>query len=322
MDMEKTKQELRDAQIKNERSSQSQRVHEAELQRLEQEVEAWKDKYRQSEQDVITAEDNVQKAEDENKRLKYAIQEQDATKERLISAGADYERQEEQYNAEIDRLQEKLNKVQYAEEQARVEKERSELDVMKLERELEKLQYQMELLEERSASRIGDRRDGSSDRPRSRGSERAGAGAVDQDRGERPRSRGADLSGPDGEKLELVYSKLDRANLELKTLSEENERLEVESRKFKNQLEHSRTLLDSAFENEAKCKSETEAAKREVLRLSDKLEQAEAELRHIRMEKDKYQNEYTRKVEHVGGDFDKLTLEISQLTTERDQLVG
>ena len=105
MDMEKTKQELREAQIKSERSSQSQRVHEAELQRLEQEVEAWKDKYRQSEQDVITAEDNVQKAEDENKRLKYAIQEQDATKERLISAGADYERQEEQYNAEIDRLQ-------------------------------------------------------------------------------------------------------------------------------------------------------------------------------------------------------------------------
>ncbi len=74
--------------------------------------------------------------------------------------------------------------MQYAEEQARVEKERAELDVMKLERELEKLQYQvrrnnhfrlkfismskMELLEERSASRIGDRRDGSSDRPRSR----------------------------------------------------------------------------------------------------------------------------------------------------------
>ena len=66
---------------------------------------------------------------------------------------------------------------------------------------------------------------------------------------------------------------------------------------------------------------------------------AEAELRHIRLEKDKYQSEYTRKVEHVGGDFDKLTvsltktntncimimgvfqLEISQLTTERDQLV-
>ena len=35
---------------------------------------------------------------------------------------------------------------------------------------------------------------------------------------------------------------------------------------------------------------------------------AEAELRHIRLEKDKYQSEYTRKVEHVGGDFDKLTV--------------
>ena len=122
---------------------------------------------------------------------------------------------------------------------------------------------------------------------------------IEMCRGERPRSRGADLSGPDGEKLEMVpfqphhsvfthsflsfernavfqyrssvfiqtfrfpttlpflcilyhfkidiqqlnehlqvYSRLDRANLELKTLSEENERLEVESRKFKNQLEH------------------------------------------------------------------------------------
>ena len=54
---------------------------------------------------MITAEESIQKAEDENKRLKYAMQEQDATKERLISAGADYERQEEQYNHEIERLQ-------------------------------------------------------------------------------------------------------------------------------------------------------------------------------------------------------------------------
>ena len=28
---------------------------------------------------------------------------------------------------------------------------------------------------------------------------------VEISRGERPRSRGADLSGPDGEKLEMVY---------------------------------------------------------------------------------------------------------------------
>ena len=42
-------------------------------------------------------------------------------------------------------------------------------------------------------------------------------------------------------------------------------------------ISSSRTLLDSAFENEAKCKSETEAAKREVMRLSDKLEQVTAE---------------------------------------------
>ena len=44
---------------------------------------------------------------------------------------------------------------------------------------------------------------------------------------------------------------------------------------------YSRTLLDSAFENEAKCKSETEAAKREVLRLSDKLEQVHKPLKML-----------------------------------------
>lgn len=49
---------------------------------------------------------------------------------------------------------------------------------------------------------------------------------------------------------------------------------------------------------------------------------AEAELRHIRMEKDKYQSEYTRKVEHVGGDFDKLTVSsnLTQSKVEVDNL--
>merc|ERR1712123_479971 len=121
--------------------------------------------------------------------------------------------------------------------------------------------------------------------------------------------------------LEEVHLKLDRANLELKSLSEENERLEVEARKFKNQLEHSRTLLDAAFENEAKCKSETEATKRELIRIQDRFEQGEGELRHIRMEKDKYQYEYSSKSKTVESDLDKLQLEIAQLTTERDQLV-
>ena len=43
---------------------------------------------------------------------------------------------------------------------------------------------------------------------------------------------------------------------------------------------------------------------------------AEAELRHIRLEKDKYQSEYTRKVEHVGGDFDKLTVSLTKANTK------
>ena len=121
--------------------------------------------------------------------------------------------------------------------------------------------------------------------------------------------------------LEELHVKLDKANIELKNMSEENEKLEIESRKYRNQLEHSKTLLDAAFENEAKCKSEAEATKRELVRLQDKLEQAEAELRHIRMERDKFASDYTHKHKSVESDLDKLHLEIAQLTTERDQLV-
>ena len=61
-----------------------------------------------------------------------------------------------------------------------------------------------------------------------------------------PRGPSPGASNP--RQLEDLHQKLDRANIELKNMSEENERLEIESRKFRNQLDHSKTLLDAAFE--------------------------------------------------------------------------
>ena len=81
----------------------------------------------------------------------------------------------------------------------------------------------------------------------------------------------------------------------------------------------SQKLLKALYE--AKCKSEAEATKRELARVGDKLEQAEAELRHSRMERDKYASEFSHKRKSVESDLDKLHLEIAQLTTERDALV-
>ena len=60
--------------------------------------------------------------------------------------------------------------------------------------------------------------------------------------------RGPSPGGSNPRQLEDLHQKLDRANIELKNMSEENERLEIESRKFRNQLDHSKTLLDAAFE--------------------------------------------------------------------------
>ena len=97
----------------------------------------------QSEQDVVNAEESLEEVKKENQRLKYQFQDQENTKERLLAAGADYERQEEKFAGEIDRLQEKLSKLKYSEETARTDKEKSELEVMRLSRELERLQYQV-----------------------------------------------------------------------------------------------------------------------------------------------------------------------------------
>merc|ERR1719410_2171799 len=298
-ELEQAKHDLQKTEMNLDRANTSKKYHDTEVSRLEQELEAWKDKYHQSEQDVVNVEESLEEVKKDNQRLKYQLQDQENTKERLLAAGADYERQEEKFAGEIDLLREKLSKLKYSEEQARTEKEKGELEVMRLSRELERLQYQLQLAEERRGLR---------DRDRERDSHRA-----------QSEPRGSDGVNP--RQLEDLHVKLDKANIELKNMSEENERLEIESRKYRNQLEHSKTLLDAAFENEAKCKSEAEATKRELVRLTDKLEQAEAELRHIRMERDKYASEYSHKHKSVESDLDKLHLEIAQLTTERDALV-
>ena len=296
-ELEQSKLELQKTEMNLDRANTSKKYHDTELSRLEQELEAWKDKYHQSEQDVVNAEESLDEAKKENQRLKYQMQDQENTKERLLAAGADYERQEEKLAVEIDRLTEKLSKLKYSEEQARTDKEKSELEVMRLSRELERVQYQLQLAEERRGMRERDSHRAQSE----------------------PRDARDGPANP--RQVEDLHVKLDKSNIELKNLSEENERLEIESRKFKNQLEHSKSLLDAAFENEAKCKSEAEATKRELLRLQDKLDQAEAELRHLRLDRDKYATDFSLKHKTVENDLDKLHLEIAQLTTERDQLV-
>ena len=62
---------------------------------------------------------------------------------------------------------------------------------------------------------------------------------------------------------------------------------------------------------------DAENARRELARAQDKLEQSEAELRRVSREKDQFSVERRAR----DANADKLDLEISQLTGERDQLV-
>ena len=50
-------------------------------------------------------------------------------------------------------------------------------------------------------------------------------------------------------------------------MNEEKDKFEIESRKYRNQLDHARASLDQSYENESKLKQDAEQCKREILRL-------------------------------------------------------
>ena len=79
--------------------------------------------------------------------------------------------------------------------------------------------------------------------------------------------------------LEDIHSMFDKTKIELTTMTEEKDRVEVEARKFRNQLDHARQSLDNTYESETRMRQELELVKRDYSKLQDKLDQSEAELR-------------------------------------------
>ena len=92
-------------------------------------------------------------------------------------------------------------------------------------------------------------------------------------------------------KLEEIHAKFDRAQIELASVTEEREKFEVESRKFRNQLDHARQSLDNTYESESRMRQEMELMKRDMSKLQDKLDQSEAELRRVTREKEQMSND-------------------------------
>jgi len=122
-------------------------------------------------------------------------------------------------------------------------------------------------------------------------------------------------------KLEEIHARYDRAVLETKSLAEDKERFEIEARKYRNQLDHARLSLDNTYESETRLRQELEFSKKDLAKFQDKFEQAEAELRRVTREKETLANENLSNAKLRDNDVDKLELEITQLNTERDQLV-
>merc|ERR1711981_1466189 len=121
--------------------------------------------------------------------------------------------------------------------------------------------------------------------------------------------------------LEEVHTRYDKAQLEIKSLAEDREKFEVEARKYRNQLDHARQSLDNTYESESRMRQEFDLMKKDYSKQQDKLDQTEAELRRVVREKEQLSSEMTSAVKLKDNDVDKLELEITQLNTERDQLV-
>merc|ERR1712223_1602846 len=122
-------------------------------------------------------------------------------------------------------------------------------------------------------------------------------------------------------KLEEIHARYDRAVLETKSLAEDKERFEIEARKYRNQLDHARLSLDNTYESETRLRQELEFSKNDLAKFQDKFEQAEAELRRVTREKETLAYENLSNAKLRDNAVDKLELEITQLNTERDQLV-
>lgn len=229
--------------------------------------------------------------ETENARLRFQLQENEAQRDKLMSMRQEFDRAADRYNSDIERLTEKLQNIQFQYEKAKAEKEKIELQSLKLNRDLETATQELSHLREQKGL------DDSKYIETSNETERMII------------------------KLEDIHAKFDKAQLELKSITEEKEKYEVESRKFRNQLDHARGSLDYANESESRMRQEMELTKRDMSKIQDKLEQSEAELRRVTREKEQMSNDMVSAAKLKDNDVDKLELEITQLNTERDQLV-
>ena len=66
------------------------------------------------------------------------MQENEAQRDKLMSMRQEFDRAEERYNTDIERLTERLQNVQFQYEKAKAEKEKIELQSLKLNRDLER----------------------------------------------------------------------------------------------------------------------------------------------------------------------------------------
>merc|ERR1711981_135706 len=90
-------------------------------------------------QDVHEAECRYDQVETENARMRFQMQEVEAQRDKLVSTGKEFDRAEDKYKIEIERLSEKMTQIQIQYDKAKPEKERIELESLKLQREHDKI---------------------------------------------------------------------------------------------------------------------------------------------------------------------------------------
>merc|ERR1712108_96784 len=75
-------------------------------------IEQWREKHNKAVNDVDEAEIRFDQIETENARLRFQLQEVEAQRDKLIATGKDFDRAEEKFTIEIERMNEKLTQAQ------------------------------------------------------------------------------------------------------------------------------------------------------------------------------------------------------------------
>merc|ERR1712076_9299 len=107
VELERTRNELDRCKLAVDKADGNKLIHEAQMDKLQKEIDSLREGQKKATQDVHEAECRYDQVETENARMRFQMQEVEAQRDKLMRDSKEFDRAEEKFKVEIERLSEK-----------------------------------------------------------------------------------------------------------------------------------------------------------------------------------------------------------------------